>query len=159
LTPEFVALLVVLIACELVAAWLAYYTLGAIASALLFFAATLNVVPLVLYALGLRTLALVVALGLFVAIAPNQALLGQRFLTMQAEGARIVAYAYDTRQQTGAFPADLSQYLFQNAQVSEYLHDYRLSDEHGGFYLSFHVGTPNTEHAYTPKTGWVYYPD
>ncbi len=37
--------------------------------------------------------------------------------------------------------------------------DYRIDPSYGGFMLSWYVGTPDTSHWYSPKTGWGYYPD
>ncbi len=158
-TISFAALLAVAVAAELAGAWLAYHTIGAVASTILFWVVALNVVPIVLHAARKPYLAVLAVLALFVVIVPYQALLGHRLLALQDEVGGAVSYLYDARLRTGEYPADLSGYSFHDASLRPYFQEYRRDSDLGGFGLYWYVGAPGTSHSYTPRQGWGYYPD
>ncbi len=155
----FVALLAVAAVTELAGAWLAYHTLGAVTSSVLFLAVGLNLVPIILHAARKPSLAVLAALALFVVIVPYQGLLGHRLLALQDEAGKAVSYVYGVRLRTGEYPADLSGYSFNDPGLRPFFQEYRRDPELGGFGLYWYVGTPGTSHSYTPRQGWSYYPD
>ncbi len=158
-TISFAALVAVAVAAELAGAWIAYHTIGAVMSQLLFFVAGLNLVPIVLHAARKPYLAVLAVLALFVVIVPYQALLGHRLLVLQDEAGGVVSYLYDARLRTSEYPADLSGYSFRDPSLRPFFQEYRRDADLGGFGLYWYVGTPNSSHSYTPRQGWGYYPD
>lgn len=156
---SFIALLAVLVLLEALSARLAYHTVGAVFSGLMYLAIALNLVPLVMYLAHRHLLATALALVLGLALVVPQVVFGERLYALQAEAARIVAYAYDTRAQTGAFPASLDGYTFADPGLAEHFHEYGTSEEQGGLYVSYWVSTPSTSHYYSVEHGWGYYPD
>lgn len=158
-TISFAALLAVAVVVEVAAAWLAYHTIGAIASTLLFLTVGLNLVAIILHLVHMPSLAVLAALALFVAIVPYQGLLGYRLLALQEEAGNVVSHLYDARLRTGEYPADLSGYSFQDPSLRPFFQEYRQDAGLGGFGLYWYVGTPSTSHSYSPRQGWVYHPD
>lgn len=158
-TILFLLLMAILVPLELLCAALAYHTLGEITSGIYFFLVVgLNLVCVaVAFYSRLAGALLAVLLGL--AIIPYQLLLGHRFIKLQHESARIVAYVYEHKLQTGDYPADLSRYEFEDPSLQAYIQTYRRDEERGGFALNYRVGTQNTSHSYSPRHGWGYYPD
>ncbi len=155
----FVAFMTVSILVELAAAWLAYHTVGAVFSGLLFMAVAINLLPVVLFVSRRQAMSLVIALILLLAIVPYQAVLGHRMISLQQEASGVVSYAYETKLATGEFPADLSGYKFGDEGLQPFFQEYRRNLESGGFSLFWYIGTPSTSHYYTPLHGWGYYPD
>lgn len=156
---SFLALLGVLVLLEGVSARVAFHTVGAVFSGLMFLAIALNAVPLVMYLAHRHLLATALALALGLMMVVPQVVLAERLYALQAEAARMVAYAYDTRAQTGAFPASLDGYTFADPGLAEHFHEYGTSEEQGGLYVSYWVSTPSTSHYYSVEHGWGYYPD
>ena len=157
-TILFLFLMAILVPLELLCTALAYHTLGEVTSVIYFYLVMLNLVCLaVAFYSRLAGALLAVLLGL--AIIPYQLLLGHRFIKLQHESARIVAYVYEHKLETGDYPADLSGYEFEDPTLQAYIQTYRRDEERGGFALNYRVGTENTSHSYSPRHGWGYYPD
>ena len=157
-THLFVLLMLVLLPLEIACAFLAYDTIGEVTSTLHFLAVGLNLVFVVVAARHPRAAALG-SLALALAIVPHQLTLGDRLIRVQGEASRIVAYAYEERLATGAFPTDLAAYEYHDPATQEYIQRYAADEAAGGFFLAYRVGTENTSHTYTPENGWGYYPD
>ena len=153
-------LLGILVPLEVLCAYLAYETIGEIVSSLYFIVLGINLVFMVV-AIRYRAVAALGAVVLGLAIIPYQLVLGHRLLRAQAEAASIVAYVYEYRLNAGEYPLDLSDYVFEDSAMREYIQEYRAGDSThwGGFLLAYRVGTESTSHTYSPQHGWGYYPD
>lgn len=154
----FALLMLAVVPLEIGCAFLAFETLGEITSMLYFMAVAVNLV-FILLAVRRPAAAAVGAFVLALAIIPYQAVLGQRLVRVQAEAAGIVSFAYEEKLESGEFPTGLADYVFHDPGTEAYIQRYAPDDEHGGFVLSYRVGTENTSHSYSPKDGWSYYPD
>lgn len=156
----FVLLMGILVPLEVLCAYLAYETIGEIVSALYFIVLAINLVFIVV-AIRYRAAAALGAVVLGLAIIPYQLVLGYRLLRVQAEAASIVAYVYEYKLDTGEYPSDLTDYVFEDPATREYVQDYWADDspDWGGFRLSYRIGTESTSHTYSPQNGWGYYPD
>ena len=99
ITTETVLLALVLIALEIVSAYVAYETIGPIASTLYFLAIGINLV-FVLIAIRNRMIAAVGMVLLALAIVPYQFTLAQRLWRVQTETARIATFAYEQKLAT-----------------------------------------------------------
>ena len=154
-----VLLLLVVVPVELICAKAAYETLGEVASVFYWIVVVGGNVLVVGLAVGSRYVAGTLALLVGLAIIPYQVVLMDRLSCVQAEAARIVAYAYETKLRTGVYPADLSEYTYAQPRMREYIQRYQMGLHHGGFELMYRVGTETTSHWYSPREGWMYYPD
>ena len=156
----FALIMAILIPLEVLCAYLAYETIGEIVSKLYFFAVAINLV-FILVAIRYRAVAALGAVALGLAIIPYQLVLGHRLLRVQVEAASIVGYVYDEKLQSGEYPADLSEFVFEDPAMERYVQAYRVDDstDWDGFLLSYCVGTESTSHTYSPRHGWGYYPD
>jgi len=156
---SFLLLTGILVPLELFCASLAYETIGEITSRLYF----LGIIPLNLLFIALffrfQKTAMLGVVALALIIIPYQLLLGTRLLRIQAETVRIVAYVYEEKEKTGAYPVDLSAYTFQDAHIQPFIQGYRLDPLKEHFIVYFRVGTDTTSHWYSSETGWGYYPD
>jgi hypothetical protein len=157
-TLLFILLMAVIVPLEVVCALLAYETIGEIASALYFLALGINLLFFLL-AVRSRSLAALGAIILALLIIPYQVVLGQRLLRVQAEAARIVAFVYEHKVNSGEYPPDLDDYTYDDPEMKKYVQTYSLDESRGGFVLCYRVGTETTSHWYDPKNGWGYYPD
>jgi hypothetical protein len=138
---------------------LAYETLGEVISALYLLATLLAQVPLLIIAQMSRRWAMIGAVGLALAVVPYQLYLGIRFLRVDAEAKRIVAYAWGVQQAAGSFPATLNNYSFTDPGTKRFIQAYEVLPRTGDFVLTYRVGTESTSHWYSSDTGWGYYPD
>jgi hypothetical protein len=154
----FVLLMVVIVPLEVACAFLAHETIGEVTSALYFLALGINLL-FVLLAVRSRSLAAIGAVILALLIIPYQVMLGQRLLRVQAEAARIVAFAYEHKINSGEYPLDLSGYAFNDQEMKKYVQSYSTDESRGGFVLCYRVGTETASHWYDPDGGWGYYPD
>jgi hypothetical protein len=155
----FALLLGVLIPLELLCALLAYETLGQVTSSIYFIGIVgLNSLFIIL-ALRYRAAAALSVVLLALLIIPYQVVLGQRLLRVQAEATQIVAFVFEQKVQSGAFPSDLSNYTFHDADMKAYIQSYQLDEVRAQFTVFYRVGTESTSHWYSSKTGWGYYPD
>ena len=152
-------LLVVLVPVELICAAAAYETIGEVASAFYWFIIILGNGVVLVVALGSRAIAGTLALLVGLMIIPYQVVLMDRLSRIQTEAARIVAYAYETRLRTGAYPADLTGYTYADPPMRKFIQHYERSSWNGGFQLTYFVGTETASHWYSPDEGWMYYPD
>jgi uncharacterized protein (DUF58 family) len=152
------SLLVLLIPLEAICARLAFQTIGEIVSTLYFLAIGLNLLFLVL-AIRYRTVAALGVILLALAIIPYQLYLGNRLVRVQAEVSRIVTFAYEERVHTSRFPVSLARYEYEDPEMERYIKRYQVVDDGDGFSLFYRVGTENTSHFYTSRSGWGYYPD
>jgi hypothetical protein len=154
-----VFLLLVLVPVELFCAAAAFETLGDIDCSLYWLIVIGGNGLVLLLAIWRRFAAVVLAVALALAVIPYQLLLVHRLWQVQNEAARIVGYAYETKIQTGDYPADLGGYEYQTPATRKYIQGYHVDKKHGGFLLVYCVGTESTSHWYSPKDGWSYYPD
>ena len=137
---------------------LAFHTIGEVLSWLdHVFVIWLNVIPIILYAVKFRKIAVVIILALALLLIPHQLFLGYRFIQLQDEAHAIVEYAYKTKVQTGSYPEDLSKYEFKNPHLEKHIQRYESKDN--SFRFWYFVGTTGTSHSYSPDGGWFYYPD
>ncbi len=155
----FALLMGVLIPLELLCALLAYETLGEITSYIYFMGIVgLNSLFIIL-AFRYRAAAALSAVLLALLIIPYQVILGQRLLRVQAEATHIVAFVFEQKVQSGAFPSDLSSYAFHDAEMKAYIKSYQLDEVREQFTVFYRVGTESTSHWYSSQNGWGYYPD
>lgn len=153
----FVIILTTAILLERFCAELAFHTLGGIIHEMYHFAVWLNVIPMILYAVKFRRVAVTITLALALLITPYQLFLGCRLVQLQKEAQDIVHYAYETKAQTGSYPKDLSGYEFKNPHLEK--HVQRYESRVNSFKLVYFVGTRGTSHWYDSEDGWHYYPD
>jgi hypothetical protein len=160
------ALFALLVAAEVLAANQGYYTVGEVwRSFTLVGVALINAggaAGFVLAALSgsrrgqalMQVLLLIVAAG---AILP-QVVLGERLISLRHEAQTIVGHVENSRRVTGSYPADLAGYSFARISLAPHV-SYTLDPQRGGYRLSYWIATPNVSNDYSPRTGWVYYPD
>ncbi len=159
LQPKWVGLFIVLLGLEMWCAYAAFETIGVVTSAL-YWAVVITANSMVVAACFLNrptATALVVLLALL--IIPYQCLLMVRHAHVREEAKSIVAFVSETKARTGTFPEDLTSYEFKRPRVSKYIQQYSVGEQHGGFIVTYCVGTEQTSHWYSPKSGWDYYPD
>ncbi len=70
-----------------------------------------------------------------------------------------MTFAYEERIHTGRFPVSLAGYEYEDPEMDEYIQRYQTEDGGDEFSLFYRVGTENTSHSYTSRSGWSYYPD
>lgn len=154
-----ILLLAILLPVEVFCGLLAYETIGEVTSGIYMLGIiVLNGLLIVLY-FRHRRAALLGLLVVALLIVPYQLALGDRLLRVQAEVTRIVAYAYETRTASGAFPADLAAYTYSDPDVQPYVQGYLLDETGQHFTVTYFVGTPTASHWYDSFTSWGYYPD
>jgi len=137
---------------------LAFHTIGEVLSWLYHvFVIWLNVIPMILYAVKFKKMAVSIILGIALLLIPYNLFLGYRFIQLQDEAHAIVEYVYKTKVQTGSYPEDLSEYEFKNPHLEKHIQRYESKDN--SFRLLYFVGTRGTSHSYSPEGGWFYYPD
>jgi hypothetical protein len=113
----FILLMIILTPIEILCASLAYETIGEVVSRL-YIVATVGVnLIFILLSLRSRIAAALGAVVLALLIIPYQVMLADRLVRVQAEAARIVAYAYEYRLETGDYPGDLSSYVFTDFEM------------------------------------------
>ncbi|MEM9799414.1 MAG: hypothetical protein AAGA20_03745 [Planctomycetota bacterium] len=151
--------LLALLPLEALCAQAAFHTLGEVDQIGVWFAVVAgNVFALALAVFSARA-ATIAAILVGVAIVPYHVGLIRRHSLVRHEASRIVAFAYEAKAETGAFPESLDGYAYERPGVARYVQHYRADEEVGGFCVMYFVGTPTTSHWYTPKGGWQYYPD
>lgn len=153
----FSAFMFLLIVAEIACAKLAWHTVGEIYSALLLFLVGLNLAPILAYFLKWKKLAVGLALLGGLLSIPPQLFLGYRWHILRQETLNIVAYVEKTKKQTGSYPQNLSAYAYFRPTLKQDITYKRYKPD--DYALSFHVGSPNTEHWYETGSGWYYYPD
>jgi hypothetical protein len=137
---------------------LAFHTIGEVLSWLYHvFVIWLNVIPMILYAVKFKKMAVSIILAIALLLIPYNLFLGYRFIQLQDEAHAIVEYVYKTKVQTGSYPEDLSEYEFKNPHLEKHIQRYESKDN--SFRLLYFVGTRGTSHSYSPEGGWFYYPD
>jgi len=170
--PFFTAACAVLIPLEVLAAFLADYTLIGVASMFPLLLLWANLIPVGLQlskreSAQLAPWILMVLIG--VSILPRQAWLGVKLLKLEYEAKRIIAYSYEYKLQTGTFPADLSGYSWRYSSLSNHFGyqghgtddkftypfkddpQYDASDK---FSIRYYVGNKDTAYWYSSKKGW-----
>lgn len=156
----FASILVGLLLLDCVSVVLAYHTIGEVISGLYLVAIALAHVAALGVALVNRRAALITAATITVLALPFQLFLGVRWWRIHREAERIIAYAEDHRQQTGAYPTSLTEYAYHDRYAQSFFRDYQLSRRSSSDYsLSYRIGTPSTSHTYSPRNGWSYYAD
>lgn len=155
--PCFFILLILFVALELIAAVLAFETMGEVMVALYLWVIGLN---LLFVAVSFRyaRAATIGATVLMLLLVPYQFWLGHRLWQLQNEAAEVVAYVYEYRLAAGEYPANLDSYTFENAALAPYFR-YSTNGEDCEFHVDYFVGLPGTSHSYCPAFGWSYYPD
>jgi hypothetical protein len=155
----FALLFITLLPLEILCAFLAYETLGEIFSHLYLMGIILLHVPIIVLALRQPVVAAIGIVVLALLIIPYQVMLGHRLMQVQAETTQIVAYLYEQKAETGAYPANLSSYTFGDAALQTYIQRYQPGEMGKTFTVFYRVGTETTSHWYSSETGWGYYPD
>ena len=169
---SFTAAASVLIPLEVLAAFLAQYTLIGLTSLIALLLLWANLIPVGLQFVRRGTVHLGswILLGLIAACSLlPQIWLGVSLLKMQSESKRIIAYSYDHKLRTGAFPADLSAYTWRHAELRGHFTYYGHStddkftypfkddpqyDRSDKFSLRYYVGSRATGYWYSSKKGW-----
>jgi hypothetical protein len=164
-------LLAILIPLEFYAAHLAFETLSELASGFYYFIIIFNLLPIGLFFLERRTVAMILCVGLAAFIIPYQLYLGYIHSNLKEEAANITNYVYDYKLEKGVYPKTIANYKFKYPELKQH---FRYStrtkkfqgdkltwiDDPQGFQLSYYVGTTSTSHFYNPKLKqWGYYPD
>jgi hypothetical protein len=156
----FILLVGALVPLEVLCAFLAFHTLGEIVSGFYFLLVALNLnLVFVAIAIFSRTLAAIGAVALGLAIIPYQLVLADRLMRVQAEVTRILTFAYEQRQATGEYPADLRAYTFHDPDTRQYLEGYSAPPGGRAFTVGYYVGSKDASHWYCSITGWHYNPD
>ncbi|MEZ6098795.1 MAG: hypothetical protein R3E01_07485 [Pirellulaceae bacterium] len=158
-TPQgrnLLVLLTVVLPIEFCCGLLAFHTIGEIVSAFYRLLLLLNVAFLVAFVVGLRRFAFVAILLLAFCMIPHQLTLAVRWWCVHNEAVRVAEFAKQTKNETGAFPIDLSAYRFRNTNAKQFISYRGASDS---FLVSYYVGTPNTSHWCDNGKDWEYYPD
>jgi hypothetical protein len=150
-------LLAAVLATELGAVQLSYYTDGEIVSLLygLLLVPNLLIAPLALWkpSWGVPLL-----MAPWLMIVPLNCFQGIQLARARREAGRIVAYADATWRETGRPPADLSGYRFRDPTIRNGIFFYQAGEN--GFSVDY--GPPGNEdvaHRYDSAEGWGYYPD
>ncbi|MEM9378350.1 MAG: hypothetical protein AAGB93_00275 [Planctomycetota bacterium] len=155
----FAITLLLLLPLEVICAQSAFHTVGEIDHMVVWFTvAAGNLFALALAALSPKA-ATVAALLVGATIVPYHLGLIRRHSLVRHEASRIVAFAYEAKAQSGAFPSDLVAFEYERPSVARYIQHYGTDAQAGGFMVTYCVGTPTTSHWYTPNGGWQYYPD
>jgi len=153
----FIIFLTSVILMERFCAGLAFHTIGGVISGFYSFAILLNIIPIILYSVKFRRIAVALILALAFLLIPYNLFLGYRFIQLQKETKAIVEYVYEIKAQTGSYPKDLSGYEFKNPHLQKHIQRYDIRGNE--FTLSYYVGTTGTSHWYNSAGGWDYYPD
>ena len=151
--------IVVVVGSEILAARLAWHTMGEIAQdmlVLLVLYANVFFVPLALWRpnRGLPPLLL-----FWLLIVPANLFLGVQLGRAHLEAGRIVEFAHAQRTETGAFPDDLREYRFRDPRIEDGIYRYRSGSPD---VFAVYYGAPGQEdvaHWYDSESGWGYYPD
>jgi hypothetical protein len=143
---------------EIAGALLAYFTLGEVMQALYLLPISLNLLFVLLF-FRRRRVAVVSVIILALLLVPVQVILGIEVVRVQAEAARIVTYVYGYRDQTGHYPANLSEYVFHDPEVRTHFGAYQRDSAPPGFVLYYWAGSATNSYWYSSHTGWGYYPD
>lgn len=80
--------------------------------------------------------------------------LQSKHMMLESEARRVIAYADGVKQQTGAYPPDLSAYQFRLSWTSR-----SILYHPDGYYLRWWAFQPGVSHSYSPAGGFHYYPD
>jgi hypothetical protein len=172
LRSSFTAAVSVLIPLELLAAFLAQYTLIGLSSLLVLLLLWANLIPVSLHfsTRGSARMASWVLLGLIaVSSLLPQVRLGATLLKLDSEAKRIVAYSYEDKIRNGTFPADLSDYSWRYPNLSGHFAYYGHGaddkftypfkdgphyDHSEKFSFRYFVGDRGTAYWYSSKKGW-----
>lgn len=157
-TLLFALLMSLLILLEAACAWLAYFTLGEVLSSFYLVPISLNLFFVLLF-FRRRRIAVIGVIVLALLLVPVQVVLGIEVARVQAEAARIVTYIYGYRDQTGHYPANLSDYVFHDPEVRSHFGAYQRDSAPAGFVLYYWAGSATNSYWYSSHTGWGYYPD
>jgi hypothetical protein len=147
-----------LILIEIACGRLAYFTLGEVMSSFYFLPISLNLLFCLLF-FRRRRVAIVGMIVLALLLVPVQVVLGIEVARVQTEAARIVTYVYSYRDQTGHYPANLSEYVFHDPEVRSHVGAYQRDSAPPGVELYYWAGSATNSYWYSSHTGWGYYPD
>jgi predicted membrane protein len=151
----FAILLSILIGMELLAAWVAFYTLGATYHQYFYLLISFNVAALLLFEVNRKFTAVLFALLLALVIIPVQLYWGYRFLHIQEEAKNVVNYVYSYRLEHHQFPEDLSEYPEKYPDLKKFV---VFRPEPDDFVVSFYVRHRKASHYYRHSGGvhWKY---
>lgn len=141
---------------HVVAAGIAYETLGEVRSCFLYCCLFLYVPCLVIYFCGGRAGGATAAVVLALIFVPLQLALLWRHVSIRGEVARIVVHVETIKRETGHYPRDLRGYAWTNASSKDYL---KYDCSNGDLMIYYWSGNENASHWYSSNTGWGYYPD
>ena len=169
---SFTAAASVLIPLELLAAFLAQYTLIGLSSFFVLLLLWTNLIPvgLLLWRRDTARLASWFLLGLIAgSILIPQVHLGVRLLKLGNESKQIIAYSYDYKLRTGKFPTNLNDYVWSYPALRSHFNysghgtddkftypfkDDPRYDRSDKFSLRYYVGDKGTAYWYSSKKGW-----
>jgi len=166
---SFTAAVSVLIPLEVLAAFLAQYTLIGVSSLFALFLLWANVIPVGLQFLQHKFVSWILLCGIALATLVPQMRLGVCLLKLESEAQKIIVYCYDYKFRTGTFPADLGAYSWRHADLSNHFsfHGHGTDDKFtypfkedprydrdDKFSLRFFVGNGGTAYWYSSKKGW-----
>jgi hypothetical protein len=142
------------VAAEWQAAQLSFFTLGEVDAALRTLAIGLNLPAIGLLLGGRRRWAYGWIAAVFLVLVPDQLALLGKWTLADRETRRVVQFVTAEHARTGTYPADLIGYAPASPLALGWV-VYR-PDPQEGFIVSYHLGSENTSHFYTPTYGWGY---
>jgi hypothetical protein len=157
-TILFTLLLSLLILVEVTCALLAYFTMGEVMSSFYILPISLNLLFALLF-FQRRRAAIAGIIILALLLIPVQIVLGLEVARVQVEATHIVTYVYGYRDQTGQYPANLSEYVFHDPALRPHFGTYQRDSAPAGFVLYYWAGSATNSYWYSSHTGWGYYPD
>lgn len=154
---NFKVILLTLFILEIVACCYAYYTLGEVKQFFYILIISLNIIPLLLYLYRIKIISFVIGLIIGLILIPHQILLVVKWFELKKESSMIIEYIYRYQKENGEFPESISDYDFENYQLTDNFSYYIDSKD---FVIQYYIGTKGTTHSYYHKSGkWGYYPD
>jgi hypothetical protein len=154
---NFKLILLTLFLLEIVACYYAYYTLGEVKQFFSILILSLNIIPFILCLYRIKIISFVIGLIIGLILIPYQILLVVKWFELKKESSTIVEYIYSYQKENGEFPECISDYDFENHQLTNNFSYYLYSKD---FVIQYYIGTKGTTHSYYHKSGkWEYYPD
>jgi hypothetical protein len=169
---SFTAAAAVLIPLQVLAAFLAQYTLIGVSSVFVVLLLWANLIPVGVEFVNRGTVPFLsgILLGLIAAccVLP-QMWLGARLLRLQSESHRIIEYSYAHKRRAGTFPANLGSYPWKHSELRRHFAYYGHSTDDkftfpfkdapqdnrdDKFSLRYFVWHPGTAYWYSSQKGW-----
>jgi hypothetical protein len=170
--PGFLIFAAVLIPLQVLASFLALYTVLGIASLFVPVLVWANLVPMSLHLWDhdkARIASWVLGTSLACGILLTQAKLGLVLIKLERESKQIVSYAYEQKLRTGKYPENLDLYVWKHDGVKNHFTYYGGSDDDkftypfkdsphynasDKFSFRYHVGSTSTGYWYSSRHGW-----